>query len=123
MLETSQAGHVGDALASASSLIRRRLLTIVLRNLPPQQRQQQPHDPTGVGIDHQLQPRARRSHQRKRRPRLHGERPNRDSTVELLIGWYSMTSMLPSTRRPRSVRTSRAVIPIPIGPGEVLVMR
>jgi hypothetical protein len=48
--------------------------------------------------------------------------PNRDTTVELLTGWYSVTSMLPWSWRPRSVRTSRAVVPTPIGPGEVLVM-
>jgi hypothetical protein len=48
--------------------------------------------------------------------------PNLDTTVELLTGTYSVTSMLPSTRRPRSVRTSRAVVPTPFGPGEVLAM-
>jgi hypothetical protein len=42
--------------------------------------------------------------------------PNRDTSVKLRTGWYSVTSMLPSTRRPRSVRTSRAVVPTPIGP-------
>jgi hypothetical protein len=48
--------------------------------------------------------------------------PNRDTSVKLLTGSYSVASMLPSTRRPRSVRTSRAVVPTPIGPGEALVM-
>jgi hypothetical protein len=89
---------------------------------PPQQRQQQPHYPAGVGIDHQLQPRARRSDRRKGRPRLQYERSKPGHTVELLTGSYSVTSMLPWSWRPRSVRTSRAMVPTPIGPGEVLVM-
>jgi hypothetical protein len=48
--------------------------------------------------------------------------PNGDTTVEPVTDWYSMTFTLPSMRRPRPVRTSRAVAPTPIGLGEVWVM-
>jgi hypothetical protein len=92
MLEMScQAGHVGDAAASAYSLILRRLLFIVLTS--PSSAEQQPHDPRVWVLITSCSRVLVGATQRKRHPRLHGERPNRDSTVELLIGWYSMISM------------------------------
>jgi hypothetical protein len=114
----SQVGHVvGEAVASTCSLMMRRLLAIVLRNLP-----------RISGSSNRIAPRAWVSITSSslvlagatganvaRACSVNG--PNRDTSVKLLTGSYSVTSMLPSTRRPRSVRTSRAVVPTPIGPG------
>src|SRR5512132_3967886 len=47
---------VGDAVFSTCCLTMRRLLAMVLRKVPPHERQQQPDRPAGVGIDHQPDP-------------------------------------------------------------------
>ena len=113
---------MGGAVASTCSLMLRRLLAIVLRNVP-----------FISGSSNRITPRAWVSITSSslvlagatgtnlaRACSVNG--PNRDTSVKLLTGWYSVTSMVPSTRRPRSVRTSRAVVPTPIAPGEVWVM-
>src|ERR671910_3387953 len=119
----SQVGHVvGEAVASTCSLMVRRLLAIVVRKVP-----------RISGSSNRIAPRAWVSITSSslvlagatganvaRACSVNG--PNRDTSVKRLTGWYSVTSMVPSTRRPRSVRTSRAVVPTPIGPGEVWVM-
>ena len=118
-----QVGHVvGDAVVSTCSLIVRRLLAMVLRKVP-----------RISGSSNRIAPRAWVSITSSslvlagamganvaRACSVNG--PNRDTSVKLLTGLYSVTSMVPSVRRPRSVRTSRAVVPTPIGPGEVWVM-
>jgi hypothetical protein len=113
---------VGDAVASSCSLIMRRLLAIVLRKVP-----------FINGSSNRIAPRAWVSiiscslvlagatgANLARACSVNG--PNRDTSVKLLTGWYSVTPMVPSTHRPLSVRTSRAVVPTPIGPGDVWVM-
>jgi hypothetical protein len=113
---------VGEAVASTSSLMMRRLLAIVLRKVP-----------LINGSSNRIAPRAWISITSSslvlagatganvaRACSVNG--PNRDTTVKLLTGSCSVTSMLPSTRRPLSVRTSRAVVPTPIGLGDVWVM-
>jgi hypothetical protein len=98
-----------------------RLLTILLEG-PLHQRQQQPHDPWAcVSIISCSRVLAGPTGANVVRARsVNG--PNRDTTVELLTGSYSVTSMLPWISRPRSIRTSRAVVPTPIGPGVDLVI-
>src|SRR5215211_2969166 len=114
-------GH-GHAVASTCCLIMRRLLIIVLRKVP-----------FISGSSNRIGPRAWVSITSSslvlagatganvaRACSVNG--PNRDTSVKLLTGSYSVISMLPSTRRPLSVRTNRAVVPTAIGPGEVWVM-
>src|SRR5215211_8677447 len=113
---------VGGAVASTCCLMMRRLLAIVLRKVP-----------FINGSSNRITPRAWVSiissslvlagatgANVARACSVNG--PNRDTSVKLLTGWYSVTSMLPWSCRPRSVRTSRAVVPTPIGPGDVWVM-
>src|SRR5918994_7749482 len=118
-----QVGQVmGGAVASTCSLMLRRLLAMVLRKVP-----------RISGSSHRIAPRAWVSITSSslvlagamgakvaRACSVNG--PNRDTSVKLRTGSYSVTSMVPSTRQPWSVRTSRAVVPTPIGPGEVWVM-
>src|SRR5215211_1901997 len=113
---------VGGAVASTCCLMMRRLLAIVLRKVP-----------FINGSSNRITPRAWVSiissslvlagatgANVARACSVNG--PNRDTSVKLLTGWYSVTSTLPWSCRPRSVRTSRAVVPTPIGPGDVWVM-
>src|SRR5215218_6995428 len=108
---------VGGAVASSCCLIMRRLLIIVLRKVP-----------FINGSSNRIGPRAWVSITSSslvlagatganvaRACSVNG--PNRDTSVKLLTGSYSVISMLPSTRRPLSVRTNRAVVPTAIGPG------
>jgi hypothetical protein len=107
----------GDGVASTCCLIMRRLLAIVL-----------PKVPFISGSSNRIAPRAWVSITSSslvlagatganvaRAWRLNG--PNRDTSVKLWTGSYLVTSMLPWSCRPRSVRTSRAVVPTPSAPG------
>ena len=74
----------------------------------PHQRQQQPDRPTGVGIDHQLQPRARRSDGRQRRPSMQRERAepghHREAADRLVLGDLHAALDPPAPVRPHQPR-------------------
>jgi hypothetical protein len=86
---------VGDVVSSTCSLMTRRLLPIVLRKVPLSSGSNNPMTPRAwVSITSRSRVLAGATGAKVvRASSVNG--PNRDTTVELLAGWYSVTSMLP----------------------------